>query len=62
MVEFSVRRCIMIWLPLCLTLEKPFVSKIRQTSSPEIRGNLGNAHLQRSYVRFRRKAVLNLFG
>src|SRR5437870_13530785 len=62
MVEFSVRRCIMTWLPLCLTLEKPFYCKTRQTSSPESRGNLGNAHLQRRYVRFRGESVLDLFG
>ena len=35
------------WLPLCLTLEKPCLSKIRQACSPERRGSLGNAHLQR---------------
>lgn len=44
-VEFSVRRCIMMWLPLCRTLEKPCLSRIRQASSPESSGNLANAHL-----------------
>jgi hypothetical protein len=61
-VELSVRRCIIMWLPLCLTLEKPFFSRIRQTSSPESTGNLGNAHLQRGHVGFSRKAFLNFLG
>ncbi len=62
MVELSVRRGMMMWLPLCLTLEKPLFSKIRQTSSPESRGNLGNAYLQQGHVCFRGEPVLDLFG
>lgn len=45
MVEFSVRRRIMMWLPHCLTLEKPSFSTMRQISSPQSLGSLGNAWL-----------------